>query len=42
MNVLSSHTEAEPQNRTEDPEWWRNLLLVTSDWATILHLEIYD
>ncbi|MGW6912896.1 hypothetical protein ACWGB8_03580 [Kitasatospora sp. NPDC054939] len=22
--------------------WWRNLLLVTSDWATILHLEISD
>ncbi|MEV7525952.1 hypothetical protein [Streptomyces sp. NPDC091371] len=22
--------------------WWRDLLLVTSDWATILHLEISD
>ncbi|MEV6209373.1 hypothetical protein [Kitasatospora sp. NPDC051914] len=22
--------------------WWRNLLLVTSDWATILHLGIFD
>lgn len=22
--------------------WWRDLLLVTSDWATILHLEICD